>query len=156
MPLLATANNLVDEWGSKEIGRLLTQKEIISDDTGDTKSDYDSALFSEDTTLVTDVEAELNRVLNRAEAFIRVHVENLYGWPIRKDGFDTEAHPILKYITLVIARYYMHDEAYRERIDEAVASLYERYEAVLKKIETGEIEIGDIDRAQSEITNYII
>jgi len=152
MPHLATANDYVTEWGYLETGQLLTRIDVVDDTAVDTVT----AMTTEINENWISVKAALDRVLERAETEVRIHTETRYGYPPTKDGFSTAVHPILKYATLVIARFYLHDQvAEREDIPSVVSSVYEQYLGYLKQILKGEIELENIDETEAKVL-YIL
>ena len=153
---LVTAQEYIDRWDYLETGRLLTRNGVVDDTTVDTPEGYENVMSSGGS-LVTDVETALRVVLDQAEAFVEAYTTNLYTFPITKDGFNTSTPEIIKYIVLVFARYYLHDQNYqREEIPEVVFVMYDEYKETLMKIDTGEIELESVDKDQEDITNYYI
>lgn len=144
---LLTAKQYVEGTGIVETGRLLTNRGTISP-TGDTKSDYESAMFksgSSDNDLKDDVKTDLNRLISDAQTNVEPQVRKLYVWPLEKDGFEVQNIPSqLKRIMKDITRFYLHDEDVPDRVSQ-------RYEEALrdaKNIGAGDIEL-EVDKLES-------
>jgi len=135
---LATAKQFVLEYGVVEIGQLLTNKGIIDGSViDDDRTSYISDMFVDDNTsndLESDIETELNRYIDRAQADVEPHLKRFYKWPLQSDGFDilqSDVPGLIVDIIQEITRYYLDDENTRHVED--VSTIYHRYKKALMK-----------------------